>query len=80
MPLWPVVPALLVIVLAWVLYQQSVESLVITGAIVAGAVVYWALYLRPRQATHWVVTVPEDEQAPGLPAARGDGVQSRSSV
>ena len=72
MPLWPVVPALLVMVLAWVLYQQSVKSLVITGAIVAGAVVYWACYLRPRQDTHWVITVPEDEQAPGVQAARGD--------
>jgi amino acid transporter len=64
MPLWPVVPALLVMVLAWVLYQQSTESLVITGVIVAGAALYWACYLRPRQETHWVISVPEDEQAP----------------
>ncbi|WP_435604457.1 APC family permease [Streptomyces sp. bgisy130] len=64
MPLWPAVPALLVIVLAWVLYQQSTESLVITGVIVAVAALYWACYLRPRQETHWVISVPEDEQAP----------------
>ncbi|MGW2407349.1 APC family permease [Streptomyces sp. NPDC001739] len=64
MPLWPVVPALLIVVLAWVLYQQSTKSLLITGALVAAAAVYWAVYLRPRQATHWVISVPEDEQAP----------------
>ncbi|MEW1748733.1 APC family permease [Streptomyces angustmyceticus] len=63
MPLWPAVPALLILVLAWVLYQQSATSLVITGAIVAVAALYWALYLRPRQETHWVISVPEDEQA-----------------
>lgn len=69
MPLWPAVPALLVMVLAWVLYQQSVKSLVITGGIVAVAALYWACYLRPRQETHWVISVPEDEQAPPKPAS-----------
>ncbi|MEV6795376.1 APC family permease [Streptomyces sp. NPDC051320] len=68
MPLWPAIPALLVVVLAWVLYQQSVESLVITGVIVAAATGYWALYLRPRSETHWVISVPEDVLAPS-----GDG-------
>ncbi|MFE1764145.1 APC family permease [Streptomyces angustmyceticus] len=63
MPLWPAIPALLILVLAWVLYQQSATSLVITGAIVAVAALYWVLYLRPRQETHWVISVPEDEQA-----------------
>ncbi|ARF59051.1 APC family permease [Streptomyces gilvosporeus] len=64
MPLWPAIPALLVLVLVWVLWQQSTKSLLITGFIVAGAAVYWAVYLRPRQSTHWVISVPEDEQAP----------------
>ncbi|WP_261801650.1 APC family permease [Streptomyces sp. ISID311] len=64
MPLWPAIPALLIVVLAWVLYQQSTKSLVITGAIVAAAALYWVCYLRPRQETHWVISVPEDEQAP----------------
>ncbi|MFF8784921.1 APC family permease [Streptomyces sp. NPDC015125] len=64
MPLWPAVPALLIVVLAWVLYQQSTTSLVITGLIVAVAALYWVCYLRPRQETHWVIAVPEDEQAP----------------
>ncbi|QRX95628.1 APC family permease [Streptomyces noursei] len=63
MPLWPVVPALIVIVLAWVLCQQSAESLLITGGVIAVAAVYWAVYLRPRQDSHWVISVPEDEVA-----------------
>ncbi|MFE3548896.1 APC family permease [Streptomyces kronopolitis] len=69
MPLWPAIPALLIVVLAWVLYQQSTKSLAITGAIVLAAAGYWALYLRPRQETHWVISVPEDEQAPAMTAA-----------
>lgn len=69
MPLWPAIPALLIVVLAWVLYQQSTESLVITGAIVLAAAGYWAIYLRPRQETHWVISVPDDEQAPAMTAS-----------
>lgn len=69
MPLWPAIPALLIVVLAWVLYQQSTKSLVITGAIVLAAAGYWAIYLRPRQETHWVISVPEDEQAPAMTAS-----------
>ncbi|WP_433859512.1 APC family permease [Streptomyces kronopolitis] len=68
MPLWPAIPALLIVVLAWVLYQQSTKSLAITGAIVVAAAGYWLLYLRPRQETHWVISVPEDEQAPAVTA------------
>ncbi|WP_369360340.1 APC family permease [Streptomyces sp. cg2] len=68
MPLWPVVPALIVLVLVWVLCQQSARSLLITGALVAAAAVYWALYLRPRQDSHWVISVPEDELAAAEPA------------
>ncbi|MBO8197190.1 APC family permease [Streptomyces smyrnaeus] len=75
MPLWPVLPALLMAVLLWVLWQQSTESLAITGGIILVAVAYWALYLRPRQDTHWVISVPEDEQAPAPfhDADNGDG-------
>ncbi|GGU93556.1 amino acid transporter [Streptomyces albospinus] len=67
MPLWPVIPALLVVVLAWVLCQQSAVSLLITGGVVAAAAVYWAVYLRPRQDSHWVISVPEDELAAEAP-------------
>ncbi|MFF3558760.1 APC family permease [Streptomyces sp. NPDC002574] len=61
MPLWPAVPVLLVAVLAYVLVQQTAQDLVITGAIVAGSLAYWWFYLRPRQSTRWVISVPEEE-------------------
>ncbi|WP_411128779.1 APC family permease [Streptomyces sp. x-19] len=63
MPLWPVIPVLIVLVLAWVLAQQSAKSLLITGGLIVVATAYWALYLRPRQDSRWVISVPEDELA-----------------
>lgn len=61
MPLWPAVPLLLVVVLAYVLTQQTAQDLVITGVIVAASLAYWLFYLRPRQSTRWVISVPEEE-------------------
>ncbi|HEY3478157.1 MAG TPA: APC family permease, partial [Streptomyces sp.] len=62
MPLWPAVPVLLIAVLAYILAQQDTEYLVWTGGITAVATLYWALYLRPRRETRWLVSVPEDTQ------------------
>ncbi|MDV9189291.1 APC family permease [Streptomyces sp. SR27] len=62
MPLWPAVPLLLIGVLAYVLYMQDTKYLVWTGGITAAATLYWALYLRPRRDTRWLVSIPEDEQ------------------
>ncbi|MEW1697234.1 APC family permease [Streptomyces sp. NPDC093249] len=61
MPLWPAVPVLLIGVLAYVLSTQETEYLLWTGGITAVATLYWAFYLRPRQDTRWLVSVPEDE-------------------
>ncbi|MET9561671.1 APC family permease [Streptomyces tauricus] len=58
MPLWPVLPVLLIAVLAYVLTMQDPTYLAWTGGITAAATLYWALYLRPRQSTHWLVTIP----------------------
>ncbi|GHB22386.1 amino acid transporter [Streptomyces umbrinus] len=63
MPLWPVLPVLLIAVLAYVLTQQETSHLLWTGGITAAATLYWALYLRPRRESRWLVTVPEDAQA-----------------
>ncbi|MEV7569030.1 APC family permease [Streptomyces tanashiensis] len=63
MPLWPAVPVVLIGVLAYVLYMQDVEYLLWTGGITAVATLYWALYLRPRKDTRWLVSIPEDDQA-----------------
>ncbi|MGW1163055.1 APC family permease [Streptomyces sp. NPDC002513] len=63
MPLWPAMPLLLIVVLAYILSQQEVGYLLWTGGITAAATLYWALYLRPRRDTRWLVSIPEDAQA-----------------
>jgi L-asparagine transporter-like permease len=63
MPLWPVVPALLIAVLAYILTQQETAYLLWTGGITAAATLYWLLYLRPRRDTRWLVSIPEDARA-----------------
>ncbi|KOV95172.1 MULTISPECIES: APC family permease [unclassified Streptomyces] len=64
MPLWPAMPVLLIAVLAYILTQQETTYLLWTGGITAVATLYWALYLRPRKDTHWLVSIPEDAQVP----------------
>ncbi|MFG3017300.1 APC family permease [Streptomyces sp. NPDC048254] len=63
MPLWPAMPIVLIAVLAYILTQQETTYLLWTGGITAAATLYWALYLRPRKETHWVVSIPEDAQS-----------------
>ncbi|MFJ7495689.1 APC family permease [Streptomyces sp. NPDC097727] len=63
MPLWPAIPVLLIAVLAYILTQQETEYLLWTGGITAVATFYWALYLRPRRETRWLVSIPEDAQS-----------------
>lgn len=60
MPLWPALPILLIVVLGYVLTQQEADYLLWTGGIVLVATLYWALYLRPRRDTRWLVSIPED--------------------
>ncbi|WP_329388780.1 APC family permease [Streptomyces sp. NBC_01351] len=64
MPLWPAVPIVLILVFAYILTQQETQDLLLTGGITAVATLYWALYLRPRQDTRWLVSIPEDGQGP----------------
>lgn len=61
MPLWPAVPVLLIAVLTYILSRQETAYLLWTGGITAAATVYWALYLRPRRDTRWLVSIPTDE-------------------
>ncbi|MET8785929.1 APC family permease [Streptomyces sp. NPDC004589] len=63
MPLWPATPILLIAVLTYILSLQEVSYLLWTGGITAVATLYWLLYLRPRRATRWLVSIPEDAQA-----------------
>ncbi len=63
MPLWPAVPVALIAVLVYIITQLDTVPLLWTGGITAGATLYWLFYLRPRQDTHWVISIPEDQQA-----------------
>jgi amino acid transporter len=63
MPLWPTMPLLLIVVLAYILSRQETTHLLLTGGITAVATLYWALYLRPRRDTRWLVSIPEDARA-----------------
>ncbi|MFH8340458.1 APC family permease [Streptomyces sp. AM6-12] len=60
MPLWPAMPVLLIAVLVYILVEQEVSYLIWTGGITLVATLYWAFYLRPRQETRWLVSLPED--------------------
>ncbi|CAK7284438.1 APC family permease [Streptomyces sp. RM1] len=62
MPLWPAMPVLLIAILVYILVEQEVSYLIWTGGITVVATLYWAFYLRPRQETRWLVSIPEDTQ------------------
>ncbi|CQR63973.1 Amino Acid Transporter [Streptomyces leeuwenhoekii] len=60
MPLWPAMPVLLIVVLAYILTRQEAVHLLWTGGITAIATLYRALHLRPRRDTRRLVSIPED--------------------
>ncbi|MET8470646.1 APC family permease [Streptomyces sp. NPDC006422] len=60
MPLWPGVPVVLIALMVYILIEQEVEYLLWTGGIMAVATLYWAFYLRPRQDSRWLVSVPTE--------------------
>ncbi|MEU9716679.1 APC family permease [Streptomyces sp. NPDC047976] len=66
MPLWPAVPIALVLVFAYILTQQETQYLLWTGGITAVATLYWALYLRPRTDSRWLVSIPDAEDEPAV--------------
>ncbi|MGE7384021.1 APC family permease [Streptomyces sp. NPDC004126] len=66
MPLWPAVPIVLILVFAYILTQQETQYLLWTGGITAVATLYWALYLRPRTDSRWLVSIPEEEDEPAV--------------
>ncbi len=53
MVLWPLAPVGALTGVGFAISQQTTSDLVITGAIVLGALIYYAVYLHPRVDTHW---------------------------
>lgn len=64
MPLWPAAPVIALAGVGIALSQQKTSDLYITAGIIAGALIYYFAYLRPRSATHWnAFSDPETELA-----------------
>jgi amino acid transporter len=64
MPLWPLPPLVALLGTIWTLCLQSWNDLLITAAILAVALVYYYVYLRPRGDTHWeMLEAVHDPQA-----------------
>ncbi|MEY9850248.1 APC family permease [Streptacidiphilus sp. MAP5-3] len=72
MPLWPIPPLITTVALAYVLTQQTAHDLTITGIVLAVGALYWLLYLRPRHATHWQLSLPADQRTDATPEATAD--------
>jgi amino acid transporter len=60
MPLWPLAPVVVIVALAYALAQSAAADLVIAAGIVAVALGYEVLYLRPRRDTRFLVDARED--------------------
>ncbi|KFG05445.1 MULTISPECIES: APC family permease [Streptomyces] len=60
MPLWPLAPVVVIIALAYALSQSAPVDLAVTVGIVAAALGYEVLYLRPRRDTRFLVDARED--------------------
>lgn len=65
------VPVVLIAVFAYILTQQETQYLLWTGGITAVATLYWALYLRPRQDSRWLVSIPQDGEEDAEEAVAG---------
>ncbi|MFC7714358.1 hypothetical protein [Nonomuraea recticatena] len=53
-------PLVVIAALGYALFEQSATDLLVGAAIVVLFTAYYAFYLWPRRATHWIVTAPED--------------------
>jgi len=66
MPAWPLAPMLALAATVYVMTQQTGANLEITGWIVLGSVLYFAIYLRSRRTGRWTLddAPPEGEEEP----------------
>ena len=56
MPLWPVPAVITIAAIALALANQTAADLLLTGGVLVLAGLYYALHLRRRAGTHWVIT------------------------
>jgi len=60
MPWWPLAPVVVIAALTYALSQSAAIDLWITAGVVVTALVYEALYLRPRRGTRFLVDARDD--------------------
>jgi hypothetical protein len=60
MPLWPLWPIIGLVGTIVVMTQQTLSDIGICAAIFIVAALYYVVYLRPRQNTHWVMLRPAE--------------------
>ncbi|MBO9524461.1 MAG: APC family permease [Nocardioidaceae bacterium] len=60
MPLWPLPSVLVILAVGYALLESSSQDLLITGGLVAAALAYDVLYLRPRRESRFLVDAKED--------------------
>jgi hypothetical protein len=58
MPLWPLPPLVALAGVAVTVLLQASRDLAIVASILAGGLLYEAVYLRPRRDTHWILLDP----------------------
>lgn len=65
MPIWPIPVLITLVGVGLTLSKQKSSDLVIVGSIIAGAALYYGIYLLPRPQTHWkrlaLPATPEDD-------------------
>ncbi|UDY23299.1 APC family permease [Nocardioides sp. Kera G14] len=61
MPLWPAAPILVIVGVGYALFESAWSDLLITGALVVLALVYYVGYLRPRGTTRFLVDARDDQ-------------------
>jgi amino acid transporter len=70
LPFWPIPPLVALLALAIVATRQKPLNLAIAAGIAAVALLYYALYLRPRRGTRWLtLAAPEGDEVEPLSAA-----------
>lgn len=60
MPLWPVAPVVVIVGVGYALRESAMPDVLAVAGILALATLYYALYLRPRSSTHFLVDARAD--------------------
>jgi len=72
MPLWPLPPVVVLLISAYVIYQNittAIAPLVVSLVTLLVGVAWYYLFIHPRRGERWTLPDPQDEEADGTPEA-----------